>query len=335
MMKPNKNLITILDNEKLIEKLLLDLVLEPRLKALEWSKITKQTPNMKIGYPGQHLASLVLGMEGAKTGARGNDIIDGSEVKSCSRVDQLDTCNDCGEKVLRIEDSCSNCNSVNIKRMEDSKWLFTIRSENDLKVLVEDVDRVVLSIADYPYFSSGNYDDLRFQIFEIWTKSPRNAHFKTLMDNYYYKIYLAHKASNPAKTPAPKNFWPFSYQFYMCNPIKVLSCIVTDANTNPKVDIEHFVKPSTDRATLKSELMPINLLSKDEFGLITQLPKKILTSLIVSGNVDDLMEELLKTKPNVKQIEKMIPFLSEEARSILSLRDTDKISEAKTPYQRK
>jgi hypothetical protein len=53
----------------LIEKLIRELVLEPRLNALEWSKITKQTPNMKIGYPGQHLASLITGVQGVRTGA--------------------------------------------------------------------------------------------------------------------------------------------------------------------------------------------------------------------------------------------------------------------------
>lgn len=83
-MQPNKLLISINNNELLIKKLLYELILEPRLKALEWSKITKQTPNLKVGYPAQHLASLVLGMEGTKTGARGNDIVDGSEVKSCN-----------------------------------------------------------------------------------------------------------------------------------------------------------------------------------------------------------------------------------------------------------
>ena len=70
-MKPKNELVTISDNINLIKKLISELVLNPRLKALEWSKLTKQTPNMKIGYPGQHLASLVVGMEGTKTGARG------------------------------------------------------------------------------------------------------------------------------------------------------------------------------------------------------------------------------------------------------------------------
>ena len=335
MMQPNKTLITIHDNERLIKELLKDLVLLPRLKALEWSKITKQTPNMKIGYPGQHLASLALGMEGARTGARGDDIIDGSEVKSCSRVDQLDTCADCGKKVLRLESNCSNCNSKNIKRMDDSKWLFTIRSENDIKILLDDVDRVVLTIADYPDFSNGNFDDLRFQIFEIWTKSPRCKHFRALIDNYYHKIYLEHKAKDPKKTPAPKNFWPFSYQFYMCNPIKILSCMVKDANTKPKIDIEYFVEPETDRSKLAVEPMPTELLSKDEFNLLLDLPQTVLESLVFDNSLIEVMKELQKTKPDIKKMKALMPYLSEEARSILPLRDTDKISEAKSQYQRK
>jgi hypothetical protein len=309
-MLPEKELITISDNKKLIERLLSDLVLEPRIKALKWSKITKQTPNMKVGYPGQHLASLVLGMAGAKTGARGNDIVDGSEVKSCSRVDQLDSCKDCGEKVLRIEIICPNCKSTNIERMDDSKWLFTIRSENDLKVLTKDVNRIVLALADYPEFDKDNFEDLRFQVFEIWTKSPRNQNFVKLMTNYYYKIYLAHKEKNPNKTPAPKNFWPYSYQFYMCNPIKVLNCIVKNANLTPKIEIDYYVAPETDRNTLLSEMMPITVLNKEELKIIAE-----------------------KTNIDLKEIKEKMPFISEQMRELLPLRDTDKISETK-PYQR-
>src|SRR3989338_8087274 len=88
-MQPNKKLVTISDNLKQINQLLSELVLQPRINAIKWSAITKQTPNIRIGYPGQHLASLIAGMEGERTGARGNDLIDGSEVKSCSRIDAL------------------------------------------------------------------------------------------------------------------------------------------------------------------------------------------------------------------------------------------------------
>lgn len=336
MMQPNKQLISITNNKLQIEKLLHELILEPRLKALAWSKITKQTPNIKIGYPGQHLASLVVGMEGTKTGARGNDIIDGSEVKSCNRVDQLDSCLDCGEKLLRTEQSCPICGSHRIKRMDDSKWLFTIRSENDLKVLLEDVNRVILTIADYPYFLHNNFDDLRFQVFEIWTKSPRNKHFKTLMTDYYHKIYAVHKEKNPNKTPAPKNFWPFSYQFYMCNPIKIFSCIVKNANQKPNIEIEQYIYPHEDRNNYPSEAMPSNLITKEEWNIIlNKIPNSLLNNFLDIDKINTLLKESNKAKPNLKNMEILLPFISEEMRSFLPLRDTVKVTEVRQPYQRK
>lgn len=94
-MQPNTSLITIDRNLEKIEQLLNELVLQPRINALKWSEITKQTPSIKVGYPGQHLASLITGIPGDRTGARGHDLIDGSEVKSCSRIDQLDKCSNC------------------------------------------------------------------------------------------------------------------------------------------------------------------------------------------------------------------------------------------------
>jgi hypothetical protein len=132
-----KSNISIFDNEKKIKELLKELVLEPRIKALRWSNLTKQTPNMKIGYPGQHLASLITGVEGSRTGARGDDLKDGSEVKSCSRVDQLDICKECKEKVLRSELNCPVCGSANVKRNNDSKWLFSPKSKKELELLTK------------------------------------------------------------------------------------------------------------------------------------------------------------------------------------------------------
>lgn len=87
-MIPNKSLITISDNLSRIQEYLFELVVRPRRDLVKWAAITKQTPNIKIGYSAQHLASLVTGVEGTRTGARGHDLRDQSEVKSCSRIDQ-------------------------------------------------------------------------------------------------------------------------------------------------------------------------------------------------------------------------------------------------------
>jgi predicted RNA-binding Zn-ribbon protein involved in translation (DUF1610 family) len=332
-MKPRDEYITIDDNLNKIIKLLDELVLTPRIKALEWSKLTKQTPNMKIGYPGQHLASLITGVEGARTGARGDDLIDGTEVKSCSRVDQLDTCNSCKNKVLRIEEVCPHCGSSDIKRMDDSKWLFGIKSESELHLLTQGLDRVFLTLADYPFFSENNFETIRFQAFEIWNRTERHSHFTNLMTNYYNKIFLEHISRNPNKTPAPKNFWPYSYQFYLCNPVKVFSCVVSQANTKPSIEIDFYVEPHQDRSVLIPEPMPTTLLSIEEWNqLIDSTSELTLSSQIAEGRT---YKELIENKQNKTEMVSILPFINENTRRFLDLRDTDKVSEAKTTYIRR
>jgi len=327
-MKPNTKLISLKDNPRQIIKLLEELVLTPRVSALKWSAITKQTPNIKIGYPGQHLASLITGMCGERTGARGNDLIDGSEVKSCSRIDQLDVCKKCGASVARSEETCSACDSTDIIRKDDSKWLFTIRSESDLRVLLQDVNRIVLLMGDYPRFGEAHFSTLRFQAFEIWTRSTRNARFAELMKNYYRKIYLAHKKNNVAKTPAPKNFWPFSYQFYLCNPIPVFECIVTSADANPKIHIENYVEPHIDRSKIESVHMPVELLKDPELGLILKKarPQEIQKCLVPGARLKGMTVDRLRTS---------LKYIDEQLRSYLPLRDTDRISIATKAYARR
>ncbi|SNB15463.1 MamI restriction endonuclease [Flavobacterium psychrophilum] len=337
-MQPNLKLVTIDDNVNKITKLIHELVLEPRIKALEWSEITKQTPNMKIGYPGQHLASLVVGMEGCKTGARGNDIVDGSEVKSCSRVDASDKCTDCGEKLSRTEMVCGVCGSAKISRDNTSKWLFTIRDENDLKVLTKDLDRVLLVLADYPEFHLNNFDNIQFQVFEIWNNSERCKEFTNLMTNYYNNIYKVHKGKDTAKTPAPKNFWPYSYQFYKCNPIKVFSCIVKNANKKPVIEDIFYIDPKQDRSGLNSELMPSTILTKDEVPslveMLKKVPKALLQKRLVAGKTITELSDVINSKSFSKtKISQILPHIDEDLREYLPLR-LDKTFVIKTKHKR-
>ena len=335
MTRPDPTLIRIGNNETLISKLLDELILAPRLTAINWSGITKQTPNMKIGYPGQHLASLITGIQGLRTGARGDDLEDGSEVKSCNRVDQLDTCKDCLKKVLRIEPQCSHCGSENIKRMKDSKWLFSIKSEDELRLLTQDIDRIFLNIADYPNFDRSDFETIRFQAFEIWNSDNRHAQFATLMSNYYHKIFREHIKKNPNKTPAPKNFWPYSYQFYLCNPVKVFDAVVYDANSAPKIYILLLVDPFADRSTIEVENMPTSILQRTELdALLLPENRYIIEPLIKNGSYDDLKRLKTNTSIGKRKFVKLLPYVDQEARGLFDLRDTDKISTVTTPYRR-
>lgn len=336
-MKPDNKFIKIDDNYNRILTLLKELVLDPRVKALDWSKLTKQTPNMKIGYPGQHLASLITGVEGVRTGARGDDLEDGTEIKSCSRVDQLDNCKECKKKLLRIEPACPHCGSTKINRMNDSKWLFSVKSEDELDLLTNKIERIFLTISDYPNYDKGDFSSIRFQAFELWNNCERHNNFKTLMENYYHKIFLEHIKKNPKKTPAPKNFWPFSYQFYLCNPVKVFEAIVENADLKPKIDIKLLVSPEEDRSTLTSEPMPIELLNHDELRQIVDRENEYeISSQLQNGYSFDALNELISRKKLDKhEVKKALPFINQNTRARLLLRDTDKIAEEKQKYQRR
>lgn len=332
-MQPSSKIITISDNVNKIKQLLEELVLQPRLNAIKWSAITKQTPNIKIGYPGQHLASLITGMVGERTGARGNDLVDGSEVKSCSRIDQLDLCLDCKSPVARIEEKCSNCDSTNISRKDDSKWLFSVRNENELDFLLHGVKRILLIIGDYPSFDSGNFETLRFQAYEIWPESLRNKRFSEIMINYYNKIYLAHKKKDAAKNPAPKNFWPYQYQFYMCNPILTFSCTVLNANTKPSIEISHYFEADEDRSTLPSVMMPTAVLSDKEIDFIRKKAKESELLKMVATEARTHIKNIKRTSP--LEMRKVLIGIDETLRGYLPLRNTDRIAMAKSQYTRR
>jgi hypothetical protein len=268
-MKPDEKHITITDNKNKIKEFINEMIIIPRLNAHKWAKTTNQTPNLKIGYPAQHLASLITGMQGTATGARGNDIVDGSEVKSCSKIDQSDKCNDCKNNVLRIEDHCPICGSMNIKRNNDSKWLIPVRSEDELRMLKDETPRFLFIVTDYPEFKIGNYSSIRIRAFEVWVKSERCKNFISLLENYYKYLFLVHKNKNPNNTPAPKNLFPDNYPFFMCNPIKTFECVIKESTSeNPDIEIPVYIAPHTDRTNLPSETMPIDLLRKDEMLML-------------------------------------------------------------------
>ena len=306
-MKPDASKVTIGNNKARIKEFLSDVILAPRARIMAWSRITNQTPNLKIGYPGQHLASLITGIPGTGTGARGDDIADGTEVKSCSRVDQVDTCLDCASNVFRVQTSCPKCGSSNIRRNNDSKWLITIHNRDELNLYLNEIPRTLFLISDYPNFDEGDYDTLRFTSFEIWNQSERAAAFRQILKDYLEKIYSKHTARDRDKTPAPKNFWPYSYQFYMCNPIKTFECIIRNAGTEPEIEITHYVDPRADRKDMPSENLPAKLLKDPEFAALRSHGIEI----DENGSVD------------------------EEVKRFLCLRDTSRAMPHKTAYRRR
>jgi hypothetical protein len=241
-------------NEALIRECVMDLFVRPRMILHKWAGITEQTCHTKIGYVGQHLASVLLNVRGCKTGARGLDCMDGTEVKSCSRVDQSDKCKRCDINVSRTDPVCPVCEGA-VVRNNDSKWLLTIRNQEDLDRYLA-LDRILLILEEYPRFHENHFDDISIRAFEIYPK--RNRAFGDLLRSYYHDIFLKSKS----KVPAPKNLWPHSFQFYMCDPVEIFSCTVRTFLTNPEITIHKYLAPHEPRTVPVP--MPRSVLNKTE-----------------------------------------------------------------------
>ena len=251
-------------NERLIQKCIMELFVNPRKTLHEWSCLTEQTNHTKIGYTGQHLASVTLNIKGCKTGARGNDCMDGTEVKSCSRVDQSDKCDRCKINILRLDKLCPNCNQDDkIIRNNDSKWLLTIRNEEELNSYLH-LDRLLLIIEEYPEIDKQNYNDISITMYEIYPKKDICSNFPKLIRSYFSDIYSTNLEKNPKKVPAPKNFWPHSFQFHMCNPFEIFKCHIKNYLTEPTINITKFIKPDEPRKIKDIAKMPVSLLNSNE-----------------------------------------------------------------------
>jgi len=70
------------ERKSLVARFLKEMYFERRQDIFEWAQITKQTPLIETKFLGQNLVSLVTGILGKGTAARGYDLSDGSEVKN-------------------------------------------------------------------------------------------------------------------------------------------------------------------------------------------------------------------------------------------------------------
>lgn len=212
------------------EQLLVDLYVDLRQRIRRWSEITRQTPQARMGYVGQHLASVVTGFPGGRSGARGHDLeLPGNlwaEIKTCYRVDQLGSCSACGAAVSSIEDECPRCGGHEMVRKDDSKWLIGVRNDEemaslfspafyylvlfDLATQEDAADAVVAEEAD------GELEfvttDAPTILSRIWRVDPRQPGFSMCMVDYYVNI----RAKSRSK--APFNLWPFSLKFQLMRP---------------------------------------------------------------------------------------------------------------------
>jgi len=79
------------DREVLAKKFIEEVILPQWTQLSSWNALTNQTSQLDFGYLSQHLVSLLTGIEGNNQRGKGDDMADGSEVKSASCVDADDT----------------------------------------------------------------------------------------------------------------------------------------------------------------------------------------------------------------------------------------------------
>jgi hypothetical protein len=205
------------------EQLLKDLYVELRQKIGVWASVTKQTAQARMGYIGQHLVSVVTGYPGGRSGARGKDLVlsphEFAEIKTCYRVDQLGKCNACGEGVAPLELECSNCESTDIKRNDDSKWLIGIQHEEEFaEVLQPKFYYLVL----FDFTDLDRPDTIRAS---IWRVDPLTPGFAYCLIDYYRNIKSA------SSSGAPFNLWPYSLKFELMRPLLIYRSFILPDNT--------------------------------------------------------------------------------------------------------
>ena len=131
-------------------------------------------------------------------------------------------------------------------------------------------------------------------------------------------------AKNPNATPAPMNFWPDLFQFYICNPIQVFDCIVKNANISPEFEIKKYIQPAVDRINFPSVNMPAKILNADEFRTFANASKEtILENLRPEKTYEDFLavQKIESDTTYKKEMLKLFAYINENLRYHIPLRE--------------
>lgn len=286
MTLPNRNYIKLTPTRDNIVELIQDLFIHPRILLLKWSTRTNQTAQVRIAYPGQHLASLVTGVPGSGSAARGDDLEDGSEVKTCSRADQLGRCKntDCGQRVLPSQQECPACGSTEIERKKDSHWILSMKSEIERDQYL-DCERVLFVLFDRPEDGTSS---IRVRMWEIWPQDDRHSYFSWFIRDYWENNFLEKRSRN--LNPAPLNLHPLQFDFHMMNPIRTFEAQIDVGEEelpirDREVDIVHWVEPGIDRASIEAEVMPASVVAKKvRLKLVPELSDEVLAECLETSS---------------------------------------------------
>ncbi len=229
---PNLESLTKSQRKPLIASFLKEMYFDRRSTIFKWARLTKQTPLIETKFLGQNLISLITGISGRGSAARGDDLRDGSEVKTCSRLDQLSKCNECGAHVTAIEDRCPNCGSQNIMRMTDSHWIFTINTQAKRNKILNATPMIYLLLIDGYRLKKKDLAK-----FSVWVINPKTDTFfrNGYINDYYRNNFIRRR--NARENPAPMNVHPRSPKFGRTAARLIFEATMTDKG---KVVISRF-----------------------------------------------------------------------------------------------
>lgn len=298
MTKPDPALISVPHGADDIAALLDDLFVKPRVLIRRWAEITQQTAQARLAYTGQHLASVVTGVAGMGTAARGEDLVDGSEVKSCSKADQLGRCKVCEAAVPGWMLACPACGSEDLTRKDDSHWIISVRREEELRQLVAS-RRIVLVMFDR---SAESLLDIRVRAWEIWPGEELHTYFGEFVTDYFENNYMAKRAAN--LDPAPCNLHPLKFDHLMMNPLKVLDATIRAPDQpDASVEVEFLVSAEADRAELEPEPLPVRLCKKNDLAaLVDNVDPESFAPCLRQGRSVDEVEAALRARDPVSEL---------------------------------
>lgn len=168
------------DLKGFIRKLLIEQVIEQRENLHFFRELTFQPAQIDTGYIAQHLVSLVTRIPGGGFRGKGDDLEDGSEVKSANFLDSMDargavaprwnfTCNDVDQMKAFLAYPAIYLVSMDTNSSENFRfrvWKINPREHTILKARYEEWMRVL----GYPKLEADDRKAVNFQLFP-----PRNG----------------------------------------------------------------------------------------------------------------------------------------------------------------
>ena len=168
------------------------------------------------------------------------EIMCAREVKFIS-LEGTKTCKKCPQKSPRFQKRCYYCHSTDFKLNRDSRAGLSSKAHQEWYVEKRILNEYIIFIQRY---------DENIETIEL-------VAFKFLSSNEYFCEYIKNQYENGKGSSC--NFIPYSYDWFLSGPIKILDIAIDISNENPILNTKFYSINST-----RHEMVPISLFNKNE-----------------------------------------------------------------------